>query len=124
MSDAPTKYCHACAAAIDARAEICPKCGVRQQGMLRSQTDPVLRKASSDKMMAGLCGIFLGAFGVHKFVLGFTTPGIILLAVTVLTCGIGSILTGPVGLIEGIIYLSRSDEDFYETYVVDRKEWF
>ncbi|MFH4181154.1 zinc ribbon domain-containing protein, partial [Acinetobacter baumannii] len=27
----PTKFCYACGQQIDARAEICPKCGVRQQ---------------------------------------------------------------------------------------------
>ncbi|MBA3485086.1 MAG: TM2 domain-containing protein [Pirellulales bacterium] len=75
-------------------------------------------------MMAGLCGIFLGSLGVHKFMLGYTTPGIILAAITVLTCGIGSLLTGLIGLIEGIIYLSKSDEEFYETYILERKDWF
>ena len=124
MTQAPTKFCHACGATIDARAEICPKCGVRQQAPPRYDVDPAIRKASSDKMMAGLCGIFLGSLGVHKFILGYTTPGIILAAITVLTCGIGSLLTGLIGLIEGIIYLSKSDEEFYETYILERKDWF
>ena len=124
MSHAPTKFCYACAAPIDARAEICPKCGVRQHAPPPAALDPAIKKASSDKMLAGLCGIFLGAFGIHKFVLGYTTQGVILLAATVLTCGVGAMLTGLIGLIEGIIYLSKSDEDFYEIYVLDRKEWF
>lgn len=29
-----------------------------------------------------------------------------------------------IGLVEGIIYLSMSDEDFYQTYAIDKKEWF
>jgi TM2 domain-containing membrane protein YozV len=83
-----------------------------------------LRKASSDKLAAGLCGILLGPLGVHKFLLGMTTPGLIVAAITVLTCGIGTALTYPLGIIEGVIYLSRSDAEFYETYVVGKKPWF
>jgi TM2 domain-containing membrane protein YozV len=79
---------------------------------------------ASKKIPAGICGILLGSLGVHKFILGFTTPGIILLAVTVVTCGFGAAITGIVGLIEGIIYLTKSDQDFYQTYVVEKKQWF
>jgi TM2 domain-containing membrane protein YozV len=75
-------------------------------------------------MAAGLCGIFLGALGIHKFILGLVTPGVIMLLVSLLTCGIGAIPMGIIGLIEGIIYLSKSDEEFYETYVVGKKGWF
>ena len=119
MSEAG-KFCYACGAPIDLRAELCPHCGVRQADVVSGD----LRKAASDKLAAGLCGILLGSLGVHKFILGMTTPGLILLAITVLTCGFGGILTGPLGMIEGIIYLTRSDEDFYETYVVGKKQWF
>jgi len=72
------------------------------------------------KLVAGLLGILLGGFGVHKFYLGMTTPGIIQLVITLVTCGFGSI----VGLIEGIIYLTKSDADFYQLYVVEKKQWF
>jgi TM2 domain-containing membrane protein YozV len=118
MSEAG-KFCYACGAPIDIRAELCPHCGVRQTDVVSGD----LRKASSDKLAAGLCGILLGALGVHKFVLGMTTPGLIMLAITVLTCGFGGVLTGTLGLVEGIIYLTRSDEEFYETYVVGKKAW-
>jgi hypothetical protein len=43
---------------------------------------------------------------------------------TFLTCGIGGIVFSIVGLIEGIIYLTKSDEDFYKTYGVEKKGWF
>jgi TM2 domain-containing membrane protein YozV len=124
VSQAATKYCHACAEVIDARAEICPKCGVRQFAPPASASDPALKKAGSDKLIAGICGILLGSLGVHKFILGYTTAGIIMAAVTLLTCGMGGLAMGPIGLIEGIIYLTKSDEEFYETYVLDRKDWF
>lgn len=124
MSQAPTKYCYACGAVIDVRAEICPKCGVRQYGPPLTSNDPGLRKASGDKIMAGICAILFGAFGVHKFILGYTTAGLILLGITVLTCTAGMIVTFPIGVVEGIIYLTKSDEEFYETYVLERKDWF
>ncbi len=72
------------------------------------------------KILAGLLGIFLGGFGVHKFILGYTQEGIIQIIITILTCGFGQII----GFIEGIIYLTKSDEEFYNTYQVGRKPWF
>jgi len=80
----------------------------------------VLKQAGSKKVVAGICGILLGGLGVHKFVLGLTTPGILQILITIVTCGVGSLI----GLIEGIIYLTKSDEDFYQTYMVDKKRWF
>jgi TM2 domain-containing membrane protein YozV len=74
--------------------------------------------------MAGLFGLFLGAFGVHKFILGYNKAGIIMLCVTVLTCGYGGLVMGLIGFIEGIIYLTKSDEEFVRTYIVNKKEWF
>jgi TM2 domain-containing membrane protein YozV len=79
---------------------------------------------SGKKIAAGICGILLGSFGVHKFILGMTTPGVIMLLITLLTCGIGSVATSIIGIVEGVIYLTKSDEDFYREYIVGKKEWF
>ena len=80
------------------------------------------------KLLAGILAIVLGALGVHKFILGYTKEGIIMLVVTVVlgffTCGIGASLMGILGLIEGILYLTKSDEEFYNTYQVGKKPWF
>jgi TM2 domain-containing membrane protein YozV len=72
------------------------------------------------KVTAGLLGILLGGFGIHKFYLGYPKEGLIQLAATVLTCGLAVI----VGLIEGIIYLTMSKESFVKTYLIGRKGWF
>lgn len=77
-------------------------------------------QGADKKLVAGLCGILLGGLGVHKFILGYTTEGIIQIVITIVTCGIGSI----VGLVEGIIYLTKSDEDFVRTYIQNKKGWF
>ncbi|HVK07987.1 MAG TPA: GYF domain-containing protein [Gemmataceae bacterium] len=78
----------------------------------------------STKMVAGLLGILLNSLGIHKFYLGMTGAGLIMLLGTVLTCGIGGMVFGIIGLIEGIIYLTKSDEEFYQTYIVEQKQWF
>jgi len=72
------------------------------------------------KVVAGILGILLGGLGVHKFYLGYTKEGIIQLVVSVVTCGLG----GLIGLIEGIIYLTKSDEEFVATYINGKKGWF
>ena len=66
------------------------------------------------KVVAGICGILIGSLGVHKFVVGLTTPGIIMLVATVLTCGFAAAIFGVVGLIEGVIYLTKDDDQFYQ----------
>lgn len=76
------------------------------------------------KIVAGICAILLGPFGVHKFILGYTGEAVTMLLITVLTCGIGAPVTGLIGLIEGIIYLTKSDEEFVQTYVLNKKGWF
>ncbi|MBR5950830.1 MAG: NINE protein [Actinomycetaceae bacterium] len=79
---------------------------------------------TKSKIAAGLLGIFLGAFGVHKFYLGYTVPGVILLLLTILTFGIAAMVTSVIGVVEGIIYLTMDDMRFYYTYEVGKKEWF
>lgn len=84
------------------------------------------------KVLAGILGIIFGCLGVHKFILGYNKEGIILLSITlvgiVLSCiGVGIFMVWAasiVGLIEGIIYLTKSDAEFYATYQVGKKPWF
>ncbi len=83
------------------------------------------KPAGADKKIAaGICGILIGALGIHKFLLGYTTAGVIMILVTVLTLGMGGFVMGIIGLIEGIIYLTKSDDEFVATYVTGKKPWF
>lgn len=84
-----------------------------------------------DKILAGLFAIFLGAFGIHKFYLGYKKAGIILLVIN--TAGflitwiflfIPNYIVCVIGIIEGILYLVKSDEEFEQTYVTGKREWF
>ncbi|NOY47276.1 MAG: TM2 domain-containing protein [Chlorobi bacterium] len=99
-----------------------------------NEAKETFNKASGDnkKVLAGILGILFGSFGVHKFILGYNKEGGILLGITVIgfitSClGVGFLIlwaTGLIGLIEGIIYLTKSDEEFYNTYQVGKKAWF
>ena len=86
---------------------------------------------SKDKTVAGILAILLGGLGIHKFYLGFTGPGLVFLLVntvgwlvTWILLGIPNMVLGVIAVIEGIIYLTKSDEEFEQTYVVEKKKWF
>ncbi|MFC7141368.1 NINE protein [Halosimplex aquaticum] len=98
------KFCAECGAVINEKAEICPECGVRQPGMGSSD---------DERLIAALLAIFLGAFGAHKFYLGQTGLGILYL------CFFWTMIPGLIGIVEGLIYLSKSDEEFHRQYMQD-----
>jgi len=74
----------------------------------------------SKRVLAGILAILLGGLAIHKFILGYTKTGIIQLILTFATCGV----VGIISFIEGIIYLTKSDEEFIKTYQTNKKEWF
>ncbi len=89
---------------------------------------------SSQRTTAGILAILLGQFGVHKFYLGFNGSGAILLTCTLVALGLGIVSCGMlfflqmvvpiITLIEGIMYLTKSDKDFHYDYNIRKKEWF
>lgn len=87
---------------------------------------PVVR--TKDHVAAGLLGIFLGTFGIHKFYLGYNTSGFIMLGVAILggllSLGLATGVVWLIGLIEGIIYLVKGQAEFEQTYVFGKREWF
>jgi TM2 domain-containing membrane protein YozV len=97
------KYCVNCGASIDAKAEICPGCGVRQ---------PSFRRPGkiSRRVAAAIFAIIFGSFGVHRFYLGQIGWGILY----VLFCW--TLIPAVAGLIEGILYLTMSEEEFEAKY--------
>ena len=76
------------------------------------------------KLAAGICGILLGALGIHKFILGYKKEGLIMLLVSLLSCGFLAPIMGIIGLVEGILYLVKSDEEFSRLYIENKKGWF
>ena len=73
------------------------------------------------KVVAGILGILLGWVGAHRFYLGDTKGGLIRLVIGI--CTLGSV-SSIIGIIEGIIYLTKSDEEFVELYINQKKAWF
>ncbi|QLH80443.1 zinc-ribbon domain and TM2 domain-containing protein [Halosimplex pelagicum] len=98
------KFCSECGAVINEKAEICPECGVRQPGM-GSDND--------ERVIAALLAILLGTIGAHKFYMGKTGQGVLYL------CFFWTGIPTIIGLVEGIIYLTKSDEEFRRQYMDD-----
>jgi len=131
-----TRYCTKCGATNDEFAQFCSGCqaalapaggsGYQPMQSVNPQQSMTDWKAlgADKKVAAGIVAILLGSLGVHKFILGYTTEGIIMLLVTVLTCGLGAMITSIIGIVEGIIYLTKSDEEFVRTYIQSKKGWF
>lgn len=123
-----SKYCTKCGAQNDDSAQYCATCQAPlpnlgyqpMQGVNSGQMTDWKAAGADKKLVAGICGIVIGWAGVHKFILGYTTEGIIQLVISLVTCGVG----GIIGIIEGIIYLTKSDEDFVRTYIQNKKGWF
>ena len=91
-------YCPMCGDTTDSMALVCMKCGVNLNAYGEQKS----------KLAAGLFGIFLGMFGVHRFYLGHIGIGVAQLLITVLSCFILSWISLIWGLVEGILILSGS----------------
>ena len=83
---------------------------------------------TKDHVAAGLLAIFLGSLGIHKFYLGYNTPGFIMLAVTIVgsifSLGLAGLAMVVISIVEGVLYLSKSQTEFEQAYVFNKKEWF
>lgn len=83
---------------------------------------------TKDHVAAGLLAIFLGSLGIHKFYLGYNTPGFIMLAVTIVgsifSLGLAGLAMVVISIVEGVLYLSKSQTEFEQIYVFNKKEWF
>ncbi len=102
------KFCADCGALINAKAEICPKCGVRQ--MPAPIGLGAVAPNGKSRIAAALFALLLGGLGVHKFYLGSVGLGIVYL----LFCW--TFIPALVGLVEGILLLVMSDSEFARKY--------
>ena len=129
-----SRYCTKCGAVNDDTAQYCTNCqapltavntGYQPMQSVNAGAVTDWKAMGGDKkLVAGILAILVGSLGVHKFILGYTTEGVIMLLVTVLTCGIAGIVMSIVGIVEGIMYLTKSDEEFVRTYIQNKKGWF
>ena len=83
------------------------------------------KTAGADKkVVAGILAILVGGLGIHKFMLGYQKEGTIMLLVSVLSCFTLYGIMHVIGIIEGIMYLTKTDEAFVREYIYGRKGWF
>ena len=87
-------------------------------------TEDWQRMGADKKIVASILGIVIGGLGIHKFILGYQKEGLIMLLVSVLSCGLLAPVMHIIGIVEGVMYLTKSDEDFVRTYIQGRKGWF
>jgi TM2 domain-containing membrane protein YozV/predicted RNA-binding Zn-ribbon protein involved in translation (DUF1610 family) len=99
-------YCRGCGKPIHHQAQSCPECGAPQ----RISSPKNFNNSPKERITAALLAMMLGGIGVHKFYLGQHGTGV----VYVLFCW--TFIPTVVGLIEGLIYLFQSDEDFNKKY--------
>ena len=130
------KKCPNCAAENSGFETFCRNCGTSLANAYQNQQmqQPVGTgmqqqqiPGADKKILSGILGILLGGLGIHKFVLGYTTEGVIMLVVQIVgwfLCGIPSIVVSVIGIIEGIMYLTKTDEEFVNTYIRNKKPWF
>ena len=97
------KFCSNCGSDLKENQDVCLNCGV-SINKNNNNTNP----NTKSKIAAGLLGIFLGTLGVHNFYLGYTGKATAQLLITVLSCGILSVVSAVWGLIEGIMILTGS----------------
>jgi TM2 domain-containing membrane protein YozV/ribosomal protein L40E len=101
------KFCFECGSKINSKAEICPRCGVRQSpSSLIGTSAP----SGRNRIAAALFALLLGGIGIHKFYLGRVGQGILY----ILFCW--TFIPALIAIIEGIIYLTMSDEAFNAKY--------
>lgn len=107
-------YCKECGKEVEEGREYCAECEAARNTTTATGTENVVNQNTTNeqsqksKMAAGLFGIFLGAFGVHNFYLGYTGKAVAQLLITLLSCFTLSIVSEIWGLIEGILILTGS----------------
>lgn len=65
--------------------------------------------------IAAILAILLGSLGIHYFYLGKTTGGVVYLILTLISCGT---IPAILGLVQGIMMLCMSNQEFEQRYVL------
>ena len=119
-------YCKQCGKPIDDGQDLCEDCKATNANQNTANNQQYSQPQNNNvnynnynnnnnnnpngksKIAAGLLGIFLGAFGVHNFYLGYTGKAVAQLLITILSCGFLAFASSLWGLIEGILILTGS----------------
>ena len=99
------KFCPNCGAQTDVNAVMCVKCGV---GFMPQQNFAQPGTEQKSVLVAALLAFFLGTFGVHNFYLGYTSKAVAQLLITVISCGMGAVITQIWAIVEMVLLLTGS----------------
>jgi len=124
---AEKNFCHNCGTATQANQAMCIKCGVALAG-----GGTGANSGEKSKIVAGILGLLCGGIGAHKFYLGYQKEAIMMLATCLVSLVLCTVIIGflplsvvcIIGWAEGIIYITKSDEEFARIYVQGHKGWF
>jgi len=109
--DKGNKYCPECGNLIaNPNSEVCLSCG----SVLRKKQISQVAIPPKQKIVTALFAFFLGGIGIHRFYLGYTTLGIIYVALFILgflTLGITWAVSGIWAFVEFILILCGSIND-------------
>ncbi|MCK5345034.1 MAG: NINE protein [Candidatus Heimdallarchaeota archaeon] len=125
-----TLYCPMCGQENPIKSRFCQGCGSKFESHTAAppipepspETPPTgtytnepyqtsYARPPKDRTIAGILALLLGGLGVHKFYLDNMGAGLLYLCF----CWTG--IPTIIGIIEGIIYLTESDEDFQRNHV-------
>jgi RNA polymerase subunit RPABC4/transcription elongation factor Spt4/TM2 domain-containing membrane protein YozV len=122
------KHCHECGALIRGKAVVCPECGVEQDPSAGAYSG-----VGTSRITAGILAILLGQFAIHKFMLGYASAGIVVLMISLISLplicchGLGFIpliITFVIWVVEGVLYLCMSDQQFQKVHGNPQRPWF
>lgn len=99
-------FCRGCASLIHESAISCPKCGAIQATAYKARNT----SGGKDRLTAAVLAMVLGGLGIHRFYLGDFGLGILYLLFFWTT------IPAFIGLIEGIILLASTDQEFIQRY--------
>lgn len=137
------KFCRQCGVGLNPEQVVCIKCGSGVKTGMARLMDGAAITGPKSKVVAGLLAILLGGLGAHKFYMGSWGWGTIYLVNLFVILPISSALSlfviglpflilsgafasvvGIMSLIEGILYLTMSDEAFAAKYPPETQRAF
>jgi len=110
-----SKFCQRCGSQFEKKeappiSQPAPEAPPRAETFTQVPYQPNYDHPPKDRMVAGILALLLGGFGIHKFYLGNIGAGLLYL------CFSWTMIPEIIGFIEGIIYLTESDEEFQRNH--------
>jgi len=76
------------------------------------------------RVACGFLALLGSISGLHKFAMGRHFEGVIFILASLLSCFILSPIMLTIGIVEGIMYILQTDQEFYDRYIAGDRRWF